>query len=160
MNEADRKLLYDYLYGHADAVRLCEDIYFVAHVWDDLIDQDRVRTKEEIDSAFYRMRIAIPSNPFYVAHRERIIGAERVAIRDWMASREFESDPAPCIDKLAVAFVIRSSYLQVILECAAIIAGDDYVHKTAGLIREKFHSEGLRKYQLRLREARSSIGKD
>ena len=55
--------------GSKEAADLVASLCFVAHVWDDLIDKDKIVEDERINTAFELMLLEIPNNPFFLAHR-------------------------------------------------------------------------------------------
>ena len=150
MTADERKLLLDFLLGNEDAANLCEDVLYVAHLWDDQIDRDRIRTDAEVNQGWYKALVSIPRNPFYRQHFDLINPVVMIAISDWMTATKYERE-SPCLDKLATAFVIRSSYLNVLVMCANIVGGSHYGASMAPALREIFHHEGLRTYRNRLK---------
>lgn len=51
--------------GNMHAAAFVDDLCYVAHLWDDLIDKDKTRSDDDINKAFILVFINIPSNPFY-----------------------------------------------------------------------------------------------
>jgi len=157
MSDDERKILLDFLLGNQDAAELCEDVLFCAHLWDDQIDRDKVRTDAEINQGWYKALVHIPRNPFYRAHFDLINPVVMIAISDWMTATTIERESGVCQDKLNVAFVIRSSYLNVLVMCANIIGGASYGASMALPLREIFHKEGLKDYRNRLRKGDDNV---
>lgn len=62
----------DWFNGDTDAVRLLDDLGFVSHIWDDMIDQDKAVTPAQINSAFERALVHIPANPAYHRHQHAL----------------------------------------------------------------------------------------
>lgn len=154
MSDAERKLLLDLLLGNVAAAQFCEDILFIAHVWDDQIDRDNARGDHDVDTAWTKALIDIPRNPFYRAHFDLLSPIMAMAINHWRASRAYEADPKACLTRLGVAFTIRSSYMDVLIMCAMIVGGHDYGLDAEFKLREIFHREGLRAYRDKLKGMR------
>jgi hypothetical protein len=51
--------------GNEDALALYRMFVDVAHVWDDLVDRDKVVPEEDINRVFLMCLAAIPANPVY-----------------------------------------------------------------------------------------------
>ena len=146
MSEEERKLLLDYMMGNRDAARLCEDIIMAAHFWDDAIDRDKVITDAEINRSMRRLFFEIPSNPFMRRNFDELMPVMKAAARSWLNATEWEREEGACLEKMATAFAIRSSYLSVLVACAAIIGGEEYATRSEPWLREIFHKEGFRAY--------------
>ena len=65
ISEYELERLEYFLKGDKQALLLCLDMVYVGHLWDDLIDKDRVRTNDEINQAFMKSFRGIPDNPFF-----------------------------------------------------------------------------------------------
>lgn len=58
--------------GDKDAEALHQMLSFVSHVWDDLIDKDKVRSDADVNKAFLYSLVFIPMNIYYVRYREAL----------------------------------------------------------------------------------------
>jgi hypothetical protein len=76
--------------GNEHAARLVADLCFVAHVWDDLIDKDKVVADTAISDAFTAALLSIPNNPFYVAHRQNLAPLIHTGILGYLAANRME----------------------------------------------------------------------
>jgi hypothetical protein len=157
MNDEERKLLLDFLLGNQEAANFCEDILYAAHLWDDQIDRDKERTDAEINQGWVKALVSIPRNAFYRQHFDLLSPVIITAIGSWMTATQYEREAGACQDKLNVAFVIRSDYLNVLVMCANIIGGLHYGASMAPALREVFHKEGLKDYRNRLRKEPSDV---
>jgi hypothetical protein len=76
--------------GDEDAARLVNDLFYISHLWDDLIDRDKLRTDAEINNAFRLCLIAIPSNPFYQRWAAQLIPLLHNGIVSYEAANAME----------------------------------------------------------------------
>jgi hypothetical protein len=80
----------DWFNGDADAMRLLDDLGFVSHVWDDLIDQDKPVPADKISSAFERALVHIPTNPAYQRHQHALAPLMFTGIMGFYAATRME----------------------------------------------------------------------
>jgi len=76
--------------GNMDAVRLLDDLGYVAHIWDDLIDKDKPVSDEAINSAFERALSDIPSNPVYLKYQPALAPLIFTGIMGFHAANRME----------------------------------------------------------------------
>ena len=76
--------------GDVAAAQLLNDLSYVSHVWDDLIDKDKERTATEINDAFERMLIGIPNNSFFLQHRQNLTPIMYTGIIGFLTANEME----------------------------------------------------------------------
>jgi hypothetical protein len=143
----DQQLLH-WLKGNIDAVRFCEQITAAAHLWDDLIDQDRVPTSAWINEVFQSLLVDIPRNPFYSRNFEILNAIIVNAINQWHAANELEST-GDTADRV-VAFVVRSTYADLIVQSAMLLGGREWAAKVAVEVHRRYHREGLEQYLAKL----------
>lgn len=156
MTADERRTLFKYLDGNVEAVRLCEDIIAVAHFWDDAVDRDILITDAAVNQAMWKALFTIHENPFMRRHFERLMPIMKSAARSWMTATEWEREEGACIEKMVTAFAIRSDYLKVVSECAAIIRGDWVATEGETILREIFHVEGVHAYLKSVRVEREN----
>ena len=129
------------LLGNRDAAVFVAMVFRVFHAWDDLIDKDVPITDAEINMAFYLAMVQIPRNPFFRANFAELSPIISQAIANWMFATAAERE-APS----EVTFVVRSSYIDILLKAAEIVGGVNYAVAAQPSIREWFHAEGYAKY--------------
>ena len=112
-----------FLQGNLHAVRLCIDLTFIAHVWDDLIDRDRERTAWDINQAFRIALVDIPANPFYLQHITQLWPLFMNAILQWQDANILEKGTKH--DK-QMAYMLRASFLQIFNYCAYLVGGPEW----------------------------------
>ncbi len=146
----EHELLVYYLRGDLLAVKLCEDLGQVSQVWDDLIDKDKETSPADINDAFWRALIEIPSNPFYLQHIQMFLPLLHSAITGWYDSNTLERGNAT---ERALAFVLRDKLGEVIIMCAHLVGGFAWGRQVAISIRQNIiNTESLQNY---LQESKS-----
>ena len=76
--------------GDLYAAQLMQDLSYISHLWDDLIDKNNVRSDDEINSAFERALINVPSNPFFQKHFSALIPLMYTGIIGYMTANRME----------------------------------------------------------------------
>jgi len=128
------KLMY-YLKGNFAAVQFCMYVVFVAHLWDDLIDQDNVRSEADINNAFMIALVEIPSNPFYMANVNELRPIMRNTIMQWLDANKLERGTDH--DK-HMAFMLRSSICQIFNYCAYLVGGPEWANEVGPHMRRLY----------------------
>ncbi|XPV77730.1 MAG: hypothetical protein ACNI27_07365 [Desulfovibrio sp.] len=140
----DMELMWWALKGDAEAYRFCCDVCFVAHLWDDLIDKDKVRSDEEINAAFAKLFIDIPENEFYQRNFLHLQPIIRQSIFDWLISVKLEevSGVKGDINLLAQSYTLRIQYNTIITTCAYLIGGYGWQEEVALKLRQDMTFQG------------------
>ena len=116
-----------YFKGNYSAVLFVTELLGLWHTWDDLIDQDKPLTDEQINSAFIGALVKLPRNDFYQANFWLINPIVSNAITNWITSTSLERDDSEyALDTLDIAYKLRNSYLDIISTCAEIIGGREW----------------------------------
>lgn len=124
----EKKLIY-YLKGNQWALRMCLQLLYVSHLWDDLIDKDKERTENEINDAFRICLYDIPSNPFYVQNVTILLPLIHSAIIQYEAANKIEKAD---IQNKESAFWLRNGVLNVIGTSIYLIGGIDWYREVSG----------------------------
>lgn len=127
--------------GNADALAFLRAMARVLHCWDDLIDQDKEVTDETINGCMSSALLEIPLNPFYREHIDVLAPVLSLAIINWRIATGIERDPSTSKDDLLWAFVIRSTYLDLVTMCAQIIGGSEHAIACGPELRRWAHAE-------------------
>ena len=148
MSFLDRDTNIAFMRGDIAAVDFLEAIVSVLHFWDDLIDRDKAVAESEINAAFYTMLVSLPRNPFYMRHFDHLNPILVNAITNWHLanSMEHEGDDAA----LRCAFILRSSYVDLITQSALAVGGMDWARYVGAEIRRYAHKEGWDGYLVNL----------
>lgn len=131
--------------GHPDAIRFLEDITDVLHLWDDLVDKDKPLTDGQINQVMWKALIDLPRNPFYVANFPVLNTLLSAAIVNWEVATSMERDPRGT-DDLHIAYILRSSYIDLVLGVALIVGGREHALEMMLPARRLWHSEGFLGY--------------
>jgi hypothetical protein len=115
------------------------------HVWDDLIDQDKPLDPTDITKAFFHAFVGLPSNPFYAANFSHLYPIIANAVTNWQAANEMERTPKDSLDT-EIAFIIRSEYINLIIETARLCGGHEWAQEITTEVRRFSHSEGYAGY--------------
>lgn len=143
--------LLNYMLGNTDAVEFLEMIYYISHVWDDLIDKDVKVTEDNIHTCFWLAMVKIPSNPFYRANMDRIIHIYTVYIDQWLVANDLEKKGG---DYLNQSFVLKETLMGVISQCALILGGFHHMRKVSSEIQKlELVSQTLNEYRKERRHA-------
>lgn len=130
--------------GNRSAEEFLALISDIAHTWDDLIDKDVVATDEDIHEAFYAALVVLPRNEFYRANFDVLYPLVVSAIDNWRVANILE-DTEDESDK-RIAFISRSSYVNVALQVAHLIGGPRWVLEVGPSLRRFIHAEGWAQY--------------
>lgn len=128
----------------ADAARFVAQVCAAAHLFDDLADRDREVTPEQVLAAFRALLVEIPANPFYRRNFEQLHPLFDTFILSWGTANVLERGDDE--ERLRVAYVIRSDYMNLVLRCAQLLHGFDYALQVSPRLRDLWHVEGWRGY--------------
>lgn len=131
--------------GNKDAAAFLELIVDILHFWDDLIDKDNEITDEYIHKAMWKALVDLPRNAFYSRNFSELNPVLVVAISNWIAANDMEA--AGQESDLDIAFIIRSSYVDLITHTATLCGGFEHGRNVALEVRRKTHSEGSQGYR-------------
>lgn len=135
--------------GHPGAIALLEGIVKALHLWDDLIDADKPLSDDDVNRAFWFMLIDLPRNQFYSDNFYLLNPILMVAIQNWHAANKMERHGDD--DDKRIAFILRSSYVDLITQSALITGGAAWAETITPEIRRFTHSEGYPAYLENLR---------
>ena len=131
-----------------------EKLTFVLHVWDDLIDRDHSLDDKTINSAFWSILIDLPRNPFYQQNFATLSSLLQQAILNWHIATAAERSGTD--EDKVVAFVLRSSYTDVIAAALVICYGPIQALPIIAKLRQGAHNEGLAGYLAALAEEKEA----
>ena len=134
--------------GNADALEFLRAIAKVLHLWDDLVDRDKAIADATIHEAFGLALIDLPRNAFYRRHFEVLNAVLLNAIVNWRIATTMERNDAP--DRrpydFATAFILRSSYVDLLTMSATLIGGVEWGAAMGPEIHRWAHQEGMATY--------------
>jgi hypothetical protein len=135
--------------NNPDALAFLRTIAQILHFWDDLIDRDHEIDDRQINDAFTLALIELPRNAFYREHFDTLNVILQNAITNWHIANQLEREPHN-EDRVRVslmtAFVIRSSYIDLLTQSALIVGGMDWAAHCGPEIHRWAHSEGYDGY--------------
>ena len=129
--------------GNADAVMFCMELLWVYHLWDDLIDQDKERTKDDINQAFFMLFDKLRRNVFFRQYENELYPLITSSILQWMDSNELEKKGE--LSDLRKAYMLRAFIYQIWCYCAYLIGGFDY-YKEVGPVMQTIYVEEFDEY--------------
>jgi hypothetical protein len=159
MNQRIRDLTLDAAKGNrAAAMWLCQVIEAM-HLWDDLIDKDKSVADDHINHVFQLMLVEMPRNPFFQAHCANLTPLIVAAIQNWHIANSVERGNGDGVPLLC-AYIIRSTYVDLIMMVATICGGDAHGIETGKLARALAHGEGFAQYQRNLADESAARDKE
>lgn len=127
--------------GNEDACTMLNALGFAAHLWDDLVDADQQRTAEDINRMLFNAFIGLANNPFYAAHSQAVRAVLCVSINAWQNSNVLEKRGEG--DDLVRAYTLRTQYNDLIILCAYLVGGYDWMRDVArAMLDNKSLSDG------------------
>jgi hypothetical protein len=128
--------------GNTDAIRFLEDITDILHLWDDLIDRDKPLTDGQINAVMWKALVDLPRNPFYAANFHTLNILLMAAIVNWEVATKMERERGGQ-DDLHIAYILRSSYIDLVLGVAVILGGREHAVEMMLPARRLWHNEGF-----------------
>lgn len=135
---------FDYFFDNADASNLCLMLLEVAHIWDDLIDKDKVVDSDDINTVFRYLVYDIPINPIY----RRIPSLPDYMLNvylQWRDATSIESG-SPSDDDLNKCYVLRAGIYDIFSIVAYFMRGDEASKEIGPSIR-RLYGEKLTEYK-------------
>ena len=81
--------------GNQDALNMYHAFVDLAHIWDDLVDQDNSVSADKINHAFLTCLVYLPANPFYRGIQDQILPMWLVVISAYETANFFEASKDP-----------------------------------------------------------------
>jgi hypothetical protein len=131
--------------GNEEAAQFLVLITEAAHFFDDLYDGDTPMTKRDIYNALWLTMVALPRNAFYRQFFVELAPLVSNAITNWRVANFLEEAPAGS-DDFRVAFIVRSSYAELIQQTALICGGPEWAAEVGVRMRRECHSESWKDY--------------
>lgn len=140
----EREFLQHVLRNDTAAILFCESLFRVSQVLDDLIDQDKPITGDAIYQSYWEALIDIPSNPFYRANELTLRPLMAAALQDWRDSVTLERDESH--HGRTIAFVLRDQLTSLVVQCACLVGGFQWMQQVSKEVRLHFHEDSLHSY--------------
>ena len=140
-----------YMKGNKAAAAFLEQVYFIAHFWDDLIDKDNPISNETINSAMFMALIELPRNPFYRDNMDYLLDMFQVLTNQWFDANELQEGDK---EQIRYSFVLKESLMTLISQCAYLIGGKAHTRAVSidiqalNLTGEKMHQFVEKQYRV------------
>lgn len=121
-----------------NAVNFCMELLYVYHLWDDLVDGDKERSKESINHAFMSILTQFQRNPFYRHYQDDLLPLITSTILQWFDANQMEKGN---LNDLRKAFMLRAAIIQVWAYCAYLIGGVDYYLEVGPTIQRMYEED-------------------
>lgn len=131
--------------GDANAADFLFRVIEVAHLWDDMVDRDKPISDDDINRAFITALVTIPRNKFFQAYVGDLTAVMMVAIQNWLAATRVERGAIEALP-LEAAFILRSSFVDLLTLVATINGGRKHGAEVAARVRAMAHREGMTGY--------------
>jgi hypothetical protein len=132
------------LKAHEPAVQYCQTLFQISQTLDDLVDGDKPVSQSTIVSAFWKALIELPANPFYRQNELYLRPLMAGALQDWRDSVMLERSDSEHLKTLA--FVLRDQLTGVVIQCAYLVGGEQWMTKIGPQARVYFQDELLADY--------------
>lgn len=133
--------------GNQEAVQFCAMIWDITATYDDLIDLDNPsHSAAHVHSMMYNLMFGLPYNKFYMTNFSLLNPIMLNSVANWRIANEMESQK----QDLDIAFIIRSSYIDILRMVAFITGGDAHSIEAGIQLRRYVHQEGLEAYKLEM----------
>lgn len=147
-NEQNRTLAL--MRGNESAAQFIEIMVEILHFWDDLIDKDRAIDDATVNDRMFKALVTLPRNQFYAQNFATLSVILVNAITNWHIANKFEREGMQDLYRQRIAYILRSSYVDIVTACAGIIGGMDYAIEVGEAIRLHAHKETFDGYQANL----------
>lgn len=116
------------------------DIYYIAQVWDDLVDGDNQQSAENISRAFKLSLIGLYQNPFFSRNMADLLPIMISVIHQWEDANILEKSEHD--NERCMAWMLRAGIYQIFHYCAWLVGGDSWINQIGPDIR-KLYGEPL-----------------
>jgi hypothetical protein len=131
--------------GNEEAAAMLVMLTDLAHFFDDLYDGDKGLTRGNVQTALWTSLAMLPRNAFYRQYFGEIQPLVSNAIVNWRVANHLERVPGDETD-LRVAFIVRSSYADLIQQTAMICGGPEWAVEVGVAVRKRCHAESWQDY--------------
>lgn len=140
----DSNQILNWVKGNKSAADFLESILGIAHIWDDLIDKDKEVSNHDINKAFFEALIRLPRNTFYNKNFDHLNSVLINSISNWQIATKLERTGKEY--ETSIAFILRSSYVDLITQSALLIGGEVWACHVGEEIRRLTHHETYQGY--------------
>jgi hypothetical protein len=124
--------------GDPEAIEFLELIFDITDIWDDLVDQDREVTEDQINSTFTKCLVHLPGNLFYRKNYTVLAPQLMLVINAWQDANELQKgDDADRIYACGLRFLL----IQLIATAVSLIKGPDAAREISVEVWRKYTSK-------------------
>ncbi len=149
----DKQVLY-WMKGNASAADFISMVMEISHLWDDLIDKDKPLEDEVVNQCFFDALIRLPRNEFYRKNFDHLNSVMMNSISNWLIANDMERGGGEL--ELNIAFILRSSYVDLITQSALLIGGQAWASQVGKDVRKLTHHEKYKGYLRALDEEKKA----
>lgn len=143
MRTDEPDLVYKVLKGNLEAIDFCRSLFWVSQILDDLYDQDREVTPEELTRLVWEISGRLICHPFALRYGPQISPLLRAGAIDWIDATRMEKGSD---HDRTVAFVLRDTISNLLIHVAGIIGGDAWMLSVSQEIRDHIYEDTLADY--------------
>ena len=114
--------------GRPDALEFLQVYTDRAHLIDDIVDKDREVTAEALAESEMRWMFTLSKNPFFLAHKDKLLPLMASGMNAWLDSNGMEDGPAKD--------VVKGTWHEVVWQVALICGGWRYMRAVSGQCRD------------------------
>jgi len=131
------------LRGDAEALALCDGLFRLTQIWDDLVDRDKAVAPEDVSRAFWLALVELPANPFFRRHEAELRPLLAACVTAWQDATELERGDG---HERTLAFVLRDAVGGFVSHCAWLLGGYHWLRRVSPTVRRIIHDETLDDY--------------
>lgn len=135
--ERDDKLL-EWFAGDHHAVAFMHQISAISELWDDLVDQDKEISLDDVDRAMMAALIYLPCNPFYTKHATYLTPLMISSINNWKDANTLSDGTR---SQRALAYTLRNMDIQIIQAIVFITQGYEKLREVSAEIWTYFGAD-------------------
>lgn len=140
----EQQFLADVLQGDRSAIDFCNTLFKISQVLDDLIDGDKPVNGLEVFDSYWLSLIALPTNSFYQKWSPELRPLIASSLQAYLDSVQLERSPHLRLN--TIAFVLRDQLTDIVVHCARLVGGVQWMRQVSGTIRDHFHEDELDEY--------------
>jgi hypothetical protein len=143
---SEAKIVETAVRGDANALAFLRAMARVLHFWDDAIDRDKNVDDACVHARMWDALVTLPDNAFYRQNQDVLQPILVLAIANWRIANMIERNPVHTRADLLWAFVVRSTYVDLVTMSAVIVGGLEHAVHCGPEIRRWAHAEGFENY--------------
>ena len=142
--------------GNGEALTFLRTIARVLHFFDDAADGDRELTETKIHEVLWDSVVGLPTDIFYQQNASVLVPIVMQAIVNWRIATNVERDPTATPTDMCFAFIVRSTYVDLVTMSAMIVGGVEHAVAIGPSVRRWCHAEGFKGYLKNLAAERTA----